>query len=443
VKFVVQIRGLDMAVFSRRTLQRLIDENATFLTHKQSKDHVNRLNRLDESAIDAEWEIVVLNALSKVGQVAHERLFRNRRPDIYFKTKSAYSESFIGDIATISDKGLDEKFPVFSLHDELMRRVKEHGLDPNKFYLRIDRSERSLAWDPSKPVMTLARSRFSQIFNADFVSFLATSKANPMKPHEYRTKDSDTPILIRFDPRYDSPGMCWPGYHLVKSLVQNTVYHRLEEKAGKLSDAEFDGRRAVVLCDAGCTFLTSWRDLATYHVSDVIFYFLDQHPEITFVLTVHVDQQFGYKSTSDVVINLYRRKNSDEEVGREILACLYKLENAFPEPERSGLNGLNLLRGRRPEVGASFIGGWSVGDTDIKISARSVLELLAGEITQERFLELHSFNSSMNPFRSMLRDYKLISAVSLERGTNEQDDDWIKFEFDSTDAAISPFRLPK
>jgi hypothetical protein len=432
-----------MAVFSRRTLQRLINENASFLTHKQSKDHVNRLNRSDESAIDAEWEIVILNALSKVGEVAHERQFRNRRPDIYFTTKSANSESFIGDIATISDKGLDEKFPVFSLHDELMRKVKEHGLDPNKFYLRIDRSERSSPWDHSRPVMTLARSRFSQIFNADFVSFLATSKSNPMKAHEYRTKDSDTSILIRFDPRYDSPGMYWPGYHLVKNLVHNTVYHRLEEKAGKLSDTEFNGCRAVVLCDAGCTFLTSWRDLATYHVSDVIFYFLDQHPEITFVLTVHVDQQFGYKSTSEVVINLYRRKNSDEEVGREILACLYKLENAFPEPERSGLNGLNLLRGRHPELGASFIGGWSVGDHDIKISARSVLELLAGEITQERFLELYNFKSGTNPFKSMLRDYKLISAASLERGANEQDDDWLKFEFEGPDPAISPFRVPK
>lgn len=83
-----------------------------------------------------------------------------------------------------------------------------------------------------------------------------------------------------------------------------------------------------------------------------------------------------------------------------------------------------------------------MGDHDIKISARSVLELLAGEITQEKFLELHNFKSGTNPFKSILRDYKLISAASLERGATEQDDDWLKFEFEGPDPAISPFRVP-
>src|SRR5689334_23222951 len=283
-----------MAIFSRRTLQRLIDENATFLTARQSKDHVERLNRCDEFALDAEWEIVLLNALSKVGTVAHESPFKNRRPDIHFIAESATNESLIADIATISDRGLEEKFPVFALHDELTRRAKEYGLEPSKFYLDIGRSEHYSPWDRTKPVMTLARSRFNQIFNGDFVSFLEAIKFDPGKPREYRTKDSDTPIVINFDPRRDSSGMHWPSYTTVTSLVQNTVYNRLEEKAGKLAEAEFDGRRAVILCDGGCTFLTSPRDLATYHVNDIIFYFLKEHPEINFVLTVYVEQQFGF-----------------------------------------------------------------------------------------------------------------------------------------------------
>jgi hypothetical protein len=432
-----------MAVFSRRTLQRLINDNATFLTPKQSKDHVDRLNRSDEFALDAEWEVVLLNALSKVGKVAHERQFKNRRPDIHFTAESAETETFIADIATISDRGLDEKFPVFALHDELMRRVKDYGLERSKFYLDIGRSEQSSPWDPKRPVITLARSRFNQIFNADFVSFLGAVQSDPTKPHEYRTKDSDTPILISFDPRRDSSGMHWPSYTIVRSLIQNTVYNRLEEKAGKLAEAEFDGRRAVILCDGGCTFLSSARDLATYHVSDVIFHFLKEHPEISFVLTVYVEQELGLYRKSDVVINLYRRKDSDEEIGPAILACLNKLEGTFPVPERSGVNGLNLLRGKRPDQGASFVGGWSMTDNEIKISARSVLELLAGEITQEKFFELYDFKSGGNPFASMLREHKLISAACLERGADEQDDDWLRFGFEGPDPAVSPFRVPK
>jgi hypothetical protein len=237
--------------------------------------------------------------------------------------------------------------------------------------------------------------------------------------------------------------MHWPDYTIVTSLIQNTVYNRLEEKAGKLAETEFDGHLAVILCDGGCTFLTNARDLATYHVNDVIFYFLEHHPEISFVITVYVEQQFGFDGKSEVVIDLYRRKDSDEEIGPAILACLNKLKDAFPVPERSGLNGLNLLRGRRPDQGASFVGGISMTDNEIRISARSVLELLAGEITQERFFELYDFKSDGNPFENMLREHKLISAASLERGGDEQDDDWLRFEFVGPDAAISPFRAPK
>ena len=180
-----------MAIFSRRTLQRLINENATFLARKQSRDHVERLNRSDEFALDVEWEIVLLNALSKVGTVAHERQFKNRRPDIHFTAKSVQTETFIADIATISDRGLDEKFPVLALHDELMRKVKEYGLEGSKFYLDIGRSEQYSPWDLKQPVITLARSRFNKIFNADFISFLEAIKSDPNKAHIYQTKDSE------------------------------------------------------------------------------------------------------------------------------------------------------------------------------------------------------------------------------------------------------------
>jgi hypothetical protein len=74
-----------MTIFSRRTLQRLIYENENFLTRKQTRKHVDDLNRAGNDAIGAEWEVVGLNALSKVGKVAHERNWGGtRNPDVYF-----------------------------------------------------------------------------------------------------------------------------------------------------------------------------------------------------------------------------------------------------------------------------------------------------------------------------------------------------------------------
>jgi hypothetical protein len=46
-----------MAIFSRRTLQRLINENAGFLTAKQLKKHVDSLNKADEHSLGAECRV--------------------------------------------------------------------------------------------------------------------------------------------------------------------------------------------------------------------------------------------------------------------------------------------------------------------------------------------------------------------------------------------------
>jgi hypothetical protein len=61
----------DMAIFSRRIIQEMIDENAAFLTEKQLDQHVSRLNRKntkDFGSLDAEWEVLMLNIFGKIGK---------------------------------------------------------------------------------------------------------------------------------------------------------------------------------------------------------------------------------------------------------------------------------------------------------------------------------------------------------------------------------------
>jgi len=95
-----------MAIFSRRALQRLIAENTSILSKKQIRKHVDSLNRMDkERSLATEWEVVLINALSKLGSVVHEKNFGGpRRGDIYFEAKGNPTESFLADITTISTK---------------------------------------------------------------------------------------------------------------------------------------------------------------------------------------------------------------------------------------------------------------------------------------------------------------------------------------------------
>ena len=58
-----------MVIFSRITNQRLLNENASFLNNEQSQNHQRHLN---EGDISFEWEVVLLNVFSKIGEVIHE-----------------------------------------------------------------------------------------------------------------------------------------------------------------------------------------------------------------------------------------------------------------------------------------------------------------------------------------------------------------------------------
>ncbi len=97
-----------MAVFSRRTIQRLINENSKFLSTNQTKTHVNTLNlkgrylkRLNEGShvnelvetyLNTEWEIVLLNIFDKFGKVIHEQELKKSgsKPDILFECSDVF-----------------------------------------------------------------------------------------------------------------------------------------------------------------------------------------------------------------------------------------------------------------------------------------------------------------------------------------------------------------
>jgi hypothetical protein len=90
-----------MAIFSRRTIQRLINENISFANKDQLENHVRKLN---EGDLSFEWEVVLLNVFSKIGKITHEPIFENssRKIDMLFSSEEDGIE-FLADITTISD----------------------------------------------------------------------------------------------------------------------------------------------------------------------------------------------------------------------------------------------------------------------------------------------------------------------------------------------------
>lgn len=429
-----------MAIFSRRTIQRLINENAEFLKPKQSKTHVNKLNKCDESFIDTEWEVVLLNAFSKLGTVIHEPELKGTNPDIHFTAHSTPSESFIADIATLTDKGLSENYPVEAFRNELMDIVLERGLRGDSFYLEIDTNYHGVFRGGARPTLKLpTKLNFKRlVFNEKFYEFLDEIADAPDKHRSYKVKTESIGIVINYNPQQLSSITSHLSYTLITSLIQNTLYNSLEKKAGKLVGTNCGLPLGIIVCDGGYSMFNRERRWDSYGFDDVIGYFLQSYPSISFVMTFTVEQSFGYKARSKIHTNLYEGI-SFSNLGNAVLSSLSKVHKRLPVPQRDAKNAVYYLRSARPHRGDSFAGGLEGGSNYLKISARAVLELLAGKITQEQFSDIHSYN----PFANEVEDGHLINGIEFEQGDNEKDDDWLVFKFGSADAAISPFTIPK
>jgi hypothetical protein len=95
-----------------------------------------------------------------------------------------------------------------------------------------------------------------------------------------------------------------------------------------------------------------------------------------------------------------------------------------------------------------LFGGAKVSGRSIRISARTLLELLAGKLDQETFLKAHGLvpseltNTPYNFFLEKLERGQLLIDAEVEHIPDE-DDDWIVFHFGELDTAISPFRANK
>ena len=79
---------------------------------------------------------------------------------------------------------------------------------------------------------------------------------------------------------------------------------------------------------------------------------------------------------------------------------------------------------------------------EVRISARELLDLLAGRLDQRRFAEHHDAGGGTNIFSIFRSQGRMITAASVEHSP-EEDDDRVILQFGAGDPAVSKFRVPK
>jgi hypothetical protein len=435
-----------MALFARRHLQRVLNENAAFVSPKQLSTICGLLNTVHDDYLATEWEQVIVNAASKVGVVQYEpRLPGNRAPDLQFQA-SEPPPQFIADVTTASDKGLRKLNPVDALHEEFSRHLRKRKLFMGGFDVQVDAYPNSVYRGSEERVRLKLPNRadFSdKIFSSGFLAFLRNVRTVPAQRHRFDVVTADTGVHFTYEPsRRGTSGGGHPSFTFASIIDQNPVYNALKAKGDQLKGVGYDGIKGIFLCDGGCEMLRSTlNNWASYSVDEIVREFFRHFDSVSFVATFivreHSSGSFSdWRRLIEAKLHLNPKWKTDFAPLTQVLSRIHRL---LPEAQYTPENAMHHLRSENGMFGRYF--GKLITGGNMKMSLREFQELLAGVKTIEEFENEYSMAPQSNPFRTMLSQGRLISNVTVEH-CPEKDDDTVTIEFGDADAAVGQYCLP-
>ncbi len=494
-----------MAIFSRRTIQRLINENNSIFK-MPVKEQIKVLNVKSESFnnefLAREWEIVVLNAFAHTfknfGEIIHEKKFNQKPLDIYFESAENPKLNFVADICSITDYGTDERFPIENLERRYYELINKRNLYLNSFNIKVGDNSNLISRETGGVVLYLPNEEDfdKKVFNEKFDVFLDTVEQNPTASHRLIINETEfvlpakrinslqnqiiiwffrtfyktsffkkllrnkkfykifdefvkyTWILMSYEPNQRFSFKIANSHKDITLLENNTLFYRLKDKHKQLSKSKASFAKGIIICDGNYEPFSSIYSAATqwtsksYDAKEVINHFLKKSDflEVNFVIFFGI---YPYGETHKVVSKCFIRPG-ERQIDDSILKIIKSddLIKNFPKPQRTVENAVNRLKSEYKNLG-SKLGMIVMEDNKIKISSREVLELLSGRTSVEDFADNSSHPILGNPFEAKLKQGRLIISVDVEHPEDEQDDEYIVFNFGEPDVAISNFKNPQ
>jgi len=441
----------DMAIFPRRVVQRILNENAAFLSREQMENHVFRLNGGDRDPLAAEWEVVVLNAFSKRGVVKHEEKSEgSSKVDLSFYLNESNVVEFIAEIRAVSDDGLHKENPVAEFQRQLNQRLRKRGVKEGGFHLEIASLDRIPQLDRKLKLALPKKGDIGEFINKELGPFFDQITSQSSRPHTIVLDRPDLALKITFAPNARFVFSHYPAYTAAYHRKRNPVSQALEDKADQLKWTNYSGPRGIILCDGSCNLMQPGpHQGVSFSLSQLVERFLGSNRSVSFVLAlvaVEVPTNSPRNVESRIVGTLFINPNARNPVSRESEQILRTIDENFAKPVRCATTAQHLLRRNQPQVGLSHIGGYCMQSLEIKVSSRSLVSLMAGKpapnwpITKEPTVgEFHPGATEF--FKRHLEKGRTIQLIRLERDDNF-DDDWVVITFSPPDPALSPYVVP-
>lgn len=241
------------------------------------------------------------------------------------------------------------------------------------------------------------------------------------------------------------------------SVTDNPLYQLLRRKASQLDGAKTGVLRIILLADAGSTLLNRLGSVAEIDPTrrrvsgrEIISRFVEDN-------STKIDAVVVFSPRRDQ-LNMGLRKNPEwavfafaqEEIDG-LLSGLDRLASQLPAPRFEGYQARSLFRQGAYDasakgwyLGLRFKGGMSMnGKSEVSISARLLLDLLAGRISEQQFRYfLGEKPNEPSMFKNWLDRGITISDVTMKPRSLDEDDDHIVLHF-SDDAAARALRSPE
>lgn len=399
------------------------------------------------------WEAVWLHALGQVGPFDHERpLVTGKSPDFSFSLPIAGGVvDVVGDITCASDRGLHETNPIQQFWNELVRLARVAKLNPNHFKYQVGHRIEG-EYPKTRTVLKLpSRAELQGFLKQHVVPFLRALARTGDATGKLEIRVDDADVTISYDMRQQFGGGGHAAYTSFTSPIRNPIYTQLSKKEKQLSGAPPDALRLVILCDAGCQAMQRSQLSSSMSAEEIVGQFLRKSSAIDLVLIVSAER-LNPLDPHDRRHELRARiagapaqpgTRRTVEAGAALRQYLERALAHLPVPVLDPHNA--SLRASLPAPGTGTL-GIRMNHKSVSLSARVVLDLLAGQISAEEFQRIYGWHpeserSEPNPFARALERGQLLTSASVSPGGDE-DDDWLEFGFGDVDPATADFRRP-
>lgn len=435
-------------IFARRALQRRLDELRVTLGDPAIDPLVDRLNRPGKDRIAAMWEAVVLHSLGR--HIESERaLPSGRRPDVWYDDGSL---RFIADITAVSDDGVDAQNPFSELQEMLELAQERLGLPPGGLDLKVD-SRRERSKKGTQTYLRLPpRNKLRALVDDQIVPQLRAQKAAGQRILRVVIDDNCTGLKLTIDTNGSQVSR---GSHSVYDAptikTKNPLYNALRTKAEQLQGA--NDLTGIIVGDADCVALSVSNDGAGKLSSTAITReFLRQHSSVDFVVLITVEelrQPFwppAFERSYVLHCKIVCRDNVT--VTEQLEAVFRRAVEKLPKPVAMPVNGAS--HAKMAGYGLGHHGGYRMSNARIRISSRELVEVLAGQRTLadggaiitkvSGSVEPASQNDLQAAFLRQIQQGRLPTSITVVKTDEDDNDDWIDFNFGDPDPAVSPFK---